>query len=113
MRVPLAISALLLSSAAIAPPAAVVAHGPRLSPHQSAKPLDVGNSRVCRDRIEQVRHERGLPNLDRGNTSDAPLLIAAVDEQIGGCSVLVMRNNINDIRPLPASDGAPAFRRLK
>ena len=58
---------------------------------------------VCRDRIELVRQERGLPKLQRDTAApDDPLLIAAVDKRIGGCSVLVMRNDTSDIRPLPA-----------
>ena len=61
---------------------------------------------VCRDRIELVRQERGLPKLQRDTASpDEPLLIAAVDQRIGGCSVMVMRNDTSDIRPLPTEDG--------
>jgi hypothetical protein len=115
MRVVLAISALLLNAAAVTPPTAVVPHGtpPPVSPHQGDQAADASNNRACRDRIERVRHERRLPKLDREKASDVPLLIAAVDERIDGCSVLVMRDNINDIRPLPQSDDAPAFRPLK
>ncbi|MBO0750226.1 MAG: hypothetical protein J2O44_07345 [Porphyrobacter sp.] len=66
---------------------------------------------VCRDRIEQVREERGLPKLKREDTgSDKPLLIAAVDKRIGGCEVLVMRNNLSDIRPLPEPAGPARMR---
>lgn len=61
---------------------------------------------VCRDRIQAIRDERGLPRLDRDNAApDEPLLIAAVDQRIGGCSVMVMRNDTSDIRPLPTQDG--------
>ena len=61
---------------------------------------------VCRDRIQAIRDERGLPRLDRDNAKpDEPLLIAAVDQRIGGCSVMVMRNDTSDIRPLPTEDG--------
>ena len=67
----------------------------------------------CRDRIELVRQERGLPKLQRDTASpDEPLLIAAVDHRIGGCSVLVMRENLADVRPLPAPDSGPLFRRV-
>ena len=61
---------------------------------------------VCRDRIHMVRQERGLPMLQRDTASpDEPLLIAAVDKRIDGCSVMVMRNDLSDVRPLPAIDG--------
>lgn len=111
----LAVSALLLSAAAVTPPTAVVPRGtpPLLSPHQGDQAAEASNSRVCRDRIERVRHERRLPKLVRERASNEPLLIAAVDKRIDGCSVLVMRNNLNDIRPLPQSDDAPAFRPVK
>jgi hypothetical protein len=58
---------------------------------------------VCRDTIQQVREERGLPWVDRGNAVDPddPLLIAAVHKTIDGCSVMVMRGDTSDVRPLP------------
>jgi hypothetical protein len=62
----------------------------------------------CRDRIHAVREERGLPRLQRETASpDEPLFIAAVDKRIGGCSVLVMRENLSDIRLLPAAPAGP------
>jgi hypothetical protein len=62
----------------------------------------------CADRIEQIRDTTGQPKLDRAPVSaDKPLLIAAVDKRIDGCSVLLMKNDVNDIRPVPATaDGA-------
>lgn len=67
-----------------------------------------GGSRVCRDRIEQVREASGKPELDREPAKPSePLLLAAVDQRINGCSVMVMRNDTSDIRPLPEpSDNA-------
>ncbi|MXO59667.1 hypothetical protein GRI89_08955 [Altererythrobacter salegens] len=60
---------------------------------------------VCRDRIEQVRTERGLPKLQRETAQpEEPYFIAAVDKRVDGCSVMVMRNNTIDIRPLPKFD---------
>lgn len=58
---------------------------------------------VCRETIQQVREERGLPWVDRGTAAnpDEPLLIAAVAKTIDGCSVLVMRNDTSDVRPVP------------
>jgi hypothetical protein len=68
---------------------------------------------VCSDRIHEVRQERGLPKLQRDTASlDEPLLIAAVDHRIGGCSVLVLRNNTADVRPIPAPDGEPRVQRI-
>jgi hypothetical protein len=60
-----------------------------------------GATAVCRDRIQEVRRELGKPALERESTRADPLFIAAVDKRIGGCSVLVMRNDTSDIRPLP------------
>ena len=60
------------------------------------------STEVCRDRIQEVRRELGRPALERDASPQAPALIAAVDKRIGGCSVMVMRNDTSDIRPLPA-----------
>jgi hypothetical protein len=79
--------------------------------HAPLQPMD--SVQVCRDRIEQIREERGLPELDRGTASpDEPSLIAAVDLRLGGCSVMVMRNDTSDIRPLPMPDGPPRLQLL-
>ena len=48
-----------------------------------------------------MRRERGQPELEREDSPEDPLLIAAVDRRVGGCSVLVMRDDTSDIRPLP------------
>lgn len=70
---------------------------------------------VCRDRIHTVREERGLPALDREQADpEEPLFIAAVDHRIDGCSVMVMRNDTSDVRPLPKPDDrAPLLRRIQ
>ena len=62
----------------------------------------------CRDRIHQVRKENGQPEIeeDTGEPDEA-MHIAAVDHRIDGCSVLVMRGNTDDIRPLPKPAGEP------
>ena len=60
-----------------------------------------GSSAVCRDRIHEVRRELGKPALERDASPEEPLFIAAVDKRIGGCSVMVMRNDTSDFRPLP------------
>jgi hypothetical protein len=63
---------------------------------------------ACRDRIEMVREERGLPKLERHTASpDEPLMIAAVDKRIDGCAVMVMHGNASDIRPLPEFEEGP------
>jgi hypothetical protein len=68
---------------------------------------------VCRDRIHEVRQERGLPKLQRDTASpDEALLIAAVDKRIDGCSVMVMLNDLSDVRPLPAPPEGPLLRRV-
>ena len=60
------------------------------------------NLRDCRDVITKVRSEAGLPLLDRQPASpDKPYLIYAVDRREGGCSVMVMKGNPDDIRQLP------------
>ncbi len=60
----------------------------------------------CRDRIQFVRAERGLPKFDDEPAKpDDALLIAAVDHQVAGCDVLVMRHDTSDIRPLPRFEG--------
>jgi hypothetical protein len=71
--------------------------------------------RVCRDRIEQVRAASGLPRLDRDNATpeDQPLLIAAVDKRIGGCSVMVMYHDMSDIRPIPRAQDSGRLRRIR
>lgn len=63
----------------------------------------------CRGRIEAVREALGLPKLQRDSASpDAQVLILAVDKQVDGCEVLVMKNNARDIRPLPEYSDGPA-----
>ena len=70
---------------------------------------------VCRDRTHTVREERGLPALDRETADpDEPLLIAAVDHRIGECSVMVMKHDTRDVRPIPKPDErAPLLRRIQ
>ncbi len=65
----------------------------------------------CRDRIRKVREDRDFPKLQRETASpDEPLLIAAVDHRVNGCSALVMKHDTSDIRPLPQVDEGPLFR---
>lgn len=60
------------------------------------------SSENCRDTIRHVREENGQPALRKETADpDQPLLIAAVDHRIDGCSVMVMRNDVSDVRPLP------------
>jgi len=84
--------------------AATVAPTPRIAPHDTGNLANRPEAawKNCRSRMETVRQERGLPKLDRKDAAPSdPLLILAVDRRIDGCEVLVMRGNVNDIRPLP------------
>lgn len=65
-------------------------------------------NRECRDRIQQARDTNGQPPLGRETASpDEPLLIAAVDQRIDGCGVMVMHHDTSDIRPLPKIEQRP------
>lgn len=71
----------------------------------------------CRDRIEMVRHDRGLPRLRRENAGPdeagfEALMFHAVDRDVAGCDVLVMVGDRNDIRPLPEPRKGPLLRRI-
>ena len=114
MRMALPLVALTLASAVAAepvaesiPPQAIV----RLAPAQGTPNAELLS---CRDRIHQVREERHLPQLQRDTaTSNEPLLIAAVDHRIDGCSVMVMYGNTSDVRPVPTMpDGPPRMQRI-
>jgi hypothetical protein len=97
-RVVLPLAALLLATGAEAPPTVEVRPGPL----PEALAGEAGSSAVCRDRIQEVRREFGRPEL-RDAPAEDPLFIAAVDKRIGGCSVMVMRGDTSDLRPLPAA----------
>lgn len=102
MRIAVSLIALLLATGAAPAP-----HFQPVLPDSSV--LTARQAANCRDRIHEVRDERGLPRLDRDNAaSDEPLLIAAVDRRIDGCSVMVMGNDTSDVRPLPAPPEGPA-----
>lgn len=109
MRIVLPLAALLFTSAATAadaPSARSSAPAQRSAPQFDQGVISPDEARSCRDRIHTAREERGLPKLQRDTASpDEPLFIAAVDKRIDGCSVLVMRNNTSDIRPLPTIEG--------
>lgn len=66
------------------------------------KPVDRTAEKVCANRIETVRAERGLPKLEREAASpQEPLFFTALDYRVDGCGALVMRNDTSDIRPVP------------
>jgi hypothetical protein len=101
MRVVVPLIALFLTAAA-APPQAE-ASGEK---HVETRVVEIDpttGKAMCRDKIQQVRAERGLPWVDRRTAidPDRPLLIAAVDHRIDGCSVMVMRDDTSDVRTLP------------
>lgn len=76
----------------------VVLNDPEISPTAM-------DGEICHDRIFQAREASGNPQLDRSTASpDEPLFIAAVDHRLDGCSVLMMRNDTSDIRPIPVPD---------
>jgi len=124
MRTILFLSALVLSAGASATP-------PQLSPSpplnaqalagalqykfDAASATKDSSTVNCRGRIETAREERGLPKLQKDEAKPAaPLFIAAVDKTIDGCEVLVMRDNLSDIRPLPEfNEGSGKFTPLR
>lgn len=75
------------------------------------QPIDRTAEKVCANRIETVRAERGLPRLEREAASpQEPLFFTALDHRIDGCGVLVMRVDTSDIRPVPPiPDDQPLF----
>jgi hypothetical protein len=109
MRLALPLIALLPASLAAEVPAPTMAPS-LVVPLAPDAPLGLQQGRVpCRDTIHQVRRERGLPEIQRETASpEEPLLIAAVDHRINGCSVMVMHGNTSDVRPLPALPEGPA-----
>lgn len=113
MRIVVPLMALMLTSGA----AAESARTPQAVPPEpvpGAFVAQTGGKAVCRDRIHEVRQERGLPKLQRDTASpDEPVLIAAVDKRIGDCSVMVMLGDLADLRPLPAAPGEPRLQRIR
>ena len=64
----------------------------------------------CRNRITMARNKAANVDLpDREPASaDKPYLISAVEKQIGGCAVLVMKGNAKDKSSLSApAEGVP------
>ena len=64
----------------------------------------------CKEKIRQVRAEAGKPEIDsEQETADPekPLVIAAVDQSVDGCKVLVMKQDTSDIRPVPEPRKGP------
>ena len=112
MRVAVSLIALMLATGAAAETlAAPEAVPPEPVPGVTTAQADP--KAVCTDRIHLVRQERGLPKLQRDTaTPDEPLLIAAVDKRIDGCSVMVMRGNLADVRPIPEA-GPPRVQRIR
>src|SRR5687767_2116629 len=101
MRVAVALIALVLTTAAGVPQTVQVQPEPGVRPMLGQVIGPAGASAVCRDRIHEVRRELGKPALERDASPQEPLFIATVDKRIDGCSVMVMRNDTSDVRPLP------------
>ena len=110
MRRAIVVAALLACTAA-SPPSEPSVTEPELRELQvSAEPGEA----VCRDRIHTVREERDLPTINRETADpDVPLLIAAVNHRIDGCSVMVMRHDTRDVRPIPRPDERALLRRIQ
>ena len=72
-------------------------------PEMAIEPL------FCRDTINKARAEAGKPPLlgREAASPDKPLAIYAVDRRENGCSVMVMKGDPSDIRPLPAPMEGP------
>ncbi len=67
----------------------------------------------CDDYIRQVRRERGLPELRREPAQPGDgALWSAVDRRVNGCPVLTRHGDPDDIRPFPAPQRGPLFRRI-
>ena len=108
----------LLAGTAMAEPT----ESPGEAPDTPAGPFD--NARLlsgppapanCRDRIQAVRNERGLPELRRDNARPGAaeeLMFLALDHTIEGCNVLVMADDPRDVRPLPAPDDGRLLRQV-
>ena len=61
---------------------------------------------ICRDRVQQVRNASGQPALDKMPAAPGDgYLINAVDMRVDGCAVMQMKGDVNDLRPLPVTDG--------
>ena len=107
MRVTFLLCAAGLSIAA-SPPEGEATHSAPRSAMPVLGSLDVERD-ACDDLITQARQDSVLPKLDRQPaTADKPYFIAAVDQKIDGCSVMVMHNDKADFRPLPSSPDGPA-----
>ena len=87
-------------------------HHARFEDFQYLRPCAPVDLLVCSDVLHYLptrELKRGLPGLaqDKGSDRD-PLLVLAVDRSIDGCEVLVVSNDLNDIRPLPEFSDEPA-----
>lgn len=111
MRRFIALTALLACTAASPPPDTKVERFAAPEIKELEGPPGPGET-ICRDRIHTVRQERGLPELKSEKADpDEPYFIAAVDHRIDGCSVMVMRSDTSDVRPIPRPDDrAPLLR---
>ena len=115
MRIAFSLIVLALATGASAeppasttPPQVII---PMPLPALSSPPATTAGQVPCRDTIHEVREARGLPR--EAASPEPEQLIAAVDHRINGCSVMVMRNDTSDVRPLPAMPGsAPQLQRI-
>lgn len=112
MRPVLLAATTLISTAAIASTQPMRADQPTFdAPARPWTSVDQAEKDLaCRDRIQRARDTGGHPQV-RSETAnpDKPLFVAAVDRRIDGCSVMVMRHDTSDIRPLPKVENRPGM----
>lgn len=98
---------LTVGAAAVMAPAQPAPNGP-IRPEAAIEVFGTPEPADCADRIERVRDDLAQPKLDRSPASaEQPLLIAAVDKRVDGCSVLQMHGAVNDLRPVPQNSNGP------
>ena len=102
----LGLSASTAAFAGTAPPGANSLNMPSYQePAKNWRDLDEPIERErCNEMIRQVRSEAGKTDLELKRRTPPPedaLLIAAVDQNLDGCKVLVMKRDTSDIRPVP------------
>ena len=107
----LALSALsLIASAALAQTELI---DPTERDAEDFEPRTEAEQPNCDDRITEVRSANGQPELDATPASpDNAYFIAAVDQNIDGCAVMVLRQDTTDVRPLPKVEGEVKLRKL-
>ncbi|EDL50256.1 hypothetical protein [Erythrobacter sp. SD-21] len=109
----LALGALSLVASAALAQSTDVERGEPGAETEAAERSEETAARNCDERITQVRAASGQPQLDQSPaSSDDAYFIAAVDQSIDGCAVMVMRQDTSDVRPLPEVEAEVKLRKL-